>query len=57
MRNSFQIERNKSPLALVKADAALVAEALGVVDRHLVVVAAILRLVRIRGRDDGQVFS
>ena len=55
MRNLFQIERNKGSLALVEADAARIAEALGVVDSHLVVIAAILGLVRIRSRDDGQV--
>ena len=55
MRNLFQIERNKCTLTLVEADAARIAEALGVVDGHLIVVAAVLGLVRIRSRDDGQV--
>ena len=41
MRNLFQIERNKGSLALVEADAARIAEALSVVDSHLVVIAAI----------------
>ena len=54
MRNLFQIERSKCSLAFVEAHRSRIAEAFCIVHGHLVVIAAVLRLMGIGRRDDGE---
>ena len=53
--NYTSIERNKRTFAMREAQCARITEFPGIIDSHLIVVAAVLRFMRIRRRDDGQI--